>query len=783
MSFGAPDGLHEVRSITRTRTLDGKAAIHGSIIIRGARENNLQDVSLDIPKGAITVFTGVSGSGKSSIVFDTVAAESQRLLNDTMPAFVQGFLPHYAQPDADVIDELSAAIVVDQQRIGGNARSTVGTYTDAYTMLRVLFSRIGTPSAGPSSRYSFNDPQGMCLACEGIGRVAAVDEDALVDPDRSLAEGAIDFPNFNVDSWYWSIFAMSGYFDVHVKVRDYNDEQRYQLLYPPEGEKIQLGIGAKSINAKYEGLIPKLQRLHLSKELESLQPHIRAAVERISTQRACTACDGTRLNDAARASKLFGRSITDCSAMEARELACFVREIDAPDVAPMVDALARRLESLDRIGLGYLSLDRPSSTLSGGESQRVKLVRHLGSSLTGMTYIFDEPSIGLHPHDVHRLNELLVQIRDKGNTVLVVEHEPDVIGVGDHVVDMGPGAGRAGGRVVYEGDVAGLRASGTLTGEHLARHQPLKTEVRQARGELRIEHATRHNLQDVSVTIPRGVLTAVTGVAGSGKSSLVHGYLRAVEPDAVLIDQRLGRGSRRSNPATYTGMLDPIRKAFAAANGVTAALFSANSKGACPDCAGLGVVYMDLAHLDPVVSTCEACEGRRFTSEVLKHELRGASIADVFDMPADAALEFFTERPVRTRLEAMLDVGLGYLTLGQPLSTLSGGERQRLKLANELDASGKVFVLDEPTTGLHMHDIDRLVGLLDRLVDSGATVVVIEHNLEVIARADWIIDLGPGAGHDGGRVVFEGTPAELVEHPTSLTGRHLGMRTEPLVRP
>ena len=751
--------------------------MHGSIIIRGARENNLKDVSLDIPKNAITVFTGVSGSGKSSIVFDTIAAESQRLLNDTMPAFVQQFLPHYGQPDADVIDELTAAIIVDQQRIGGNARSTVGTYTDAYTMLRLLFSRLGTPSAGPSSRYSFNDPSGMCLTCEGLGRVAAVDEDALVDPDKSLAEGAIDFPNFNVDSWYWSIFAESGYFDVNAKIRDYTPAQREQLLYAPEGEKIKVGGGgAKSLNLKYEGLIPKLQRLHLSKELDGLQSHIRAAVERISTQRACAACGGSRLNEAALATRVRDRSIAECSAMEARELAVFVRALDDADVAPAVDALARRLENLDRIGLGYLSLDRPSATLSGGESQRVKLVRHLGSSLTGMTYVFDEPSIGLHAHDVHRLNELLVQIRDKGNTVLVVEHEPDVIGVADHVVDMGPGAGLAGGTVVYEGDVAGLRASGTLTGEHLDRHQALKTEVRAPSGEIRIEHANTHNLQDVSVTIPRGVLAVVTGVAGSGKSSLVHGHLEAVEPAAVLVDQRLGRGSRRSNPATYTGMLDPIRKAFAAANGVSPALFSANSKGACPDCNGLGVIYMDLAHLDGVASTCEACEGRRFTDEVLEHHLRDASIADVYDMPADAAIEFFTEKPVRARLQAMLDVGLGYLTLGQPLITLSGGERQRLKLANELDATKKVFVLDEPTTGLHMHDVDRLVGLLDRMVDGGATVIVIEHDLDVIARADWIIDLGPGAGHDGGRVVFEGTPAQLVEHPASVTGRHLALR-------
>ena len=769
--------LHARGSLGRTDVCKEEAPIPGSIIIRGARENNLKDVSLDIPKGAITVFTGVSGSGKSSIVFDTIAAESQRLLNDTMPAFVQQFLPHYGQPDADAIDELSAAIIIDQQRIGGNSRSTMGTYTDAYTMLRVLFSRVGTPSAGPSSRYSFNDPTGMCLECEGLGRVAAVDEDALVDPDKSLAEGAIDFPNFNVDSWYWSIFAESGFFDVHMKTRDFTPEQRHQLLHAPEGGKVKVGGGgAKTLNLKYEGLIPKLNRLYLSKELDSLQSHIRAAVQRISTQRPCGACGGSRLNERARATLVHGRSIAECSSMEARELARFVREIDEPDVAPAVEALARRLENLDRIGLGYLSLDRPTSTLSGGESQRVKLVRHLGSSLTGMTYIFDEPSIGLHPHDVHRLNELLVRIRDKGNTVLVVEHEPDVIAVADHVVDMGPGAGLEGGRVIYEGDVAGLRASGTLTGTHLDRRQPLKTAVREPSGEIRIEHATRHNLRDVGVSIPRGVLTVVTGVAGSGKSSLIHGHLQAVEPDALLVDQRLGRGSRRSNPATYTGALDPIRKAFASANGVSPALFSANSEGACPDCSGLGVVYMDLAHLDGVVSACEACEGKRFTSAVLEHRLRGASIADVFAMPAEGALEFFTEKPIRTRLQAIVDVGLGYLTLGQPLITLSGGERQRLKLANELDVTAKVFVLDEPTTGLHMHDIDRLVGLLDRMVDAGSTAVVIEHNLEVIARADWIIDLGPGAGRDGGTIVFEGTPAQLVDHPTSLTGRHLALR-------
>ncbi|MDA0184744.1 excinuclease ABC subunit UvrA [Solirubrobacter phytolaccae] len=717
----------------------------------------------------------MSGSGKSSIVFDTIAAESQRLLNDTMPAFVQTYLPSYGQPDADELAELSPAIIVDQKKIGGNARSTVGTYTDAYTMLRVLFSRLSEPSAGISSRYSFNDPRGMCPECEGLGRIAAVDEDALVDPGKSLNEGAIDFPNYNVDSWYWSIIAGSGFFDPDKKVGDYTPEERHQLLYAAE-TKVELTFGNKTVNSKYEGLILKLKKSVLGKEPETLQRHLRAAVERIATHRACTACAGSRLNDDARASRLNGKGIAECSSLEARELAAWVRSIEAPSVAPVVNGLALRLEHLDRIGLGYLSLDRPTATLSGGESQRVRLVRHLGSALTGMTYIFDEPSIGLHPHDVHRLNELLVEIRDKGNTVLVVEHEPDVIAVADHVVDMGPGAGREGGTVVYVGDVAGLLESGTKTGEHFARHQALKTDPRTADGAIEIRGATKHNLKRLDVDIPRGVLTVVTGVAGSGKSSLIHGYVKRVEPDAVLIDQRLGSGSRRSNPATYTSILDPIRKAFAKANGVDASLFSANSKGACPDCNGLGIIYTDLAHMDPVIDVCEACEGRRFTDEVLEHTLRGASIADVYAMQADAAVEFFTEKAIKKRLQTISDVGLGYVTLGQSLSTLSGGERQRLKLANELDDKAKTLVLDEPTTGLHMHDVDRLIALIDRLVDGGATVIVIEHDLDVISRADHVIDLGPGAGHDGGTIVFQGPPHALVQHPGSLTGQHLARR-------
>ncbi|WP_197048428.1 ATP-binding cassette domain-containing protein [Streptosporangium roseum] len=746
--------------------------IYGNIEIRNARENNLKNVSLDIPKRKITVFTGVSGSGKSSLVFGTIAAESQRLINETFTAFIQALLPRYGQPDADSLANLSAAIIVDQKRLGGNSRSTIGTVTDAYTMLRLLYSRLGRPSAGHSSAFSFNDPQGMCPDCEGLGRVSSIDVDALVDRDKSLNEGAIRFPTFAVDSWFWRIFTQSGFFDNDKKLGDYPQEERDKLLHMNEA-KVKLSTGGGAINSKYEGLIPKFRRLYMSKDADQMAPHLRIAFEKIVTSAPCPLCGGARLNQAALGSLINGRNIAECAAMEVRSLAEFIRGIDEPALLPMLSALASRLDSLVYIGLGYLSLDRESSTLSGGESQRVKMVRHLGSSLTDMTYIFDEPSVGLHPHDIHRLNELLQQLRDKGNTVLVVEHKPAVIAVADHIVDMGPHAGRHGGDIVFQGDLAGLLKSGTLTGDHMNHHQTIKTDSRRPTGQLSIEHATLHNLRDVSVSIPEGVLTVVTGVAGSGKSSLIHGCLPERYPDAVFIDQNLPRGSKRSNPATYTGMLDLIRKAFASANKVNAALFSANSKGACPECQGLGLTYTDLAHMDPVATVCESCEGRRFTDEVLGYTLRGQNISEVLMFSVVEALEFFVEPRILATLRAMDDVGLGYITLGQPLSTLSGGERQRLKLAVELGNSSQIYVLDEPTTGLHMNDVDNLIGLLDRLVDNGSTVIVIEHNLDVISRADWIIDIGPGAGHDGGRVVFEGSPAGLIGHEESVTGRYL----------
>ncbi|MET8384305.1 excinuclease ABC subunit UvrA [Streptosporangium canum] len=748
------------------------STIYGNIEIRNARENNLKNVSLDIPKRKITVFTGVSGSGKSSLVFGTIAAESQRLINETFTAFIQALLPRYGQPDADSLANLSAAIIVDQKRLGGNSRSTIGTVTDAYTMLRLLYSRLGRPSAGHSSAFSFNDPQGMCPDCEGLGRVSSIDVDALVDRDKSLKEGAIRFPTFAVDSWFWHIFTQSGFFDNDKKLGDYTEEERDKLLHMNEA-KVKLSTGGGTINSKYEGLIPKFKRLYMSKDADQMAPHLRIAFEKIVTSAPCPLCGGARLNQAALESLINGRSIAECAAMEVRSLAEFIRGIDEPALLPMLSALASRLDSLVYIGLGYLSLNRESSTLSGGESQRVKMVRHLGSSLTDMTYIFDEPSVGLHPHDIHRLNELLQQLRDKGNTVLVVEHKPAVIAVADHIVDMGPHAGRHGGDIVFQGDLAGLLKSGTLTGDHMNHHQTIKTDSRRPTGQLSIEHATLHNLRDVSVSIPEGVLTVVTGVAGSGKSSLIHGCLPERYPDAVFIDQNLPRGSKRSNPATYTGMLDLIRKAFASANKVNAALFSANSKGACPECQGLGLTYTDLAHMDPVATVCESCEGRRFTNEVLGYTLRGQNISEVLMFSVVEALEFFVEPKILATLRAMDDVGLGYITLGQPLSTLSGGERQRLKLAVELGNSSRIYVLDEPTTGLHMNDVDNLIGLLDRLVDNGSTVIVIEHNLDVISRADWIIDIGPGAGHDGGRVVFEGSPAGLIGHEKSVTGRYL----------
>lgn len=748
---------------------------YGSIAIRGARENNLKNVSLDIPKRRISVFTGVSGSGKSSLVFGTIAAESQRLINETYPAFVQQFMPRYGQPDADELQNISAAIVVDQQRLGGNSRSTVATVTDAAQMLRVLFSRLGEPRLGSPSSYSYNDPRGMCQDCEGIGQVAAMDMTAVVDENRSLNQGALLARGFEVDSWWWAIYARSGFFDLDKPIRDYTPEERANLLDLDDGRKVKLD----KINLTYEGVVPKLKRSLGSKDPETVQPHVRAEYERIFTRRTCSACSGARLNQQALSSKVMGRNIAELSAMQVSDLAELLRGFEAPQVGPMLSALAARLDNLVTIGLGYLSLDRESSTLSGGESQRVKMVRHLGSSLTDITYVFDEPSVGLHPHDVGRLAGLMKDLRDKGNTVLIVEHKPDMIAIADHVVDMGPFAGSKGGEVVYEGDFAGLLVSGSLTGDHMRKYQAIKEKVRKPSGEpLRIVGANLNNLKDVSVSIPRGVLTAVTGVAGSGKSSLIQGCLPKAHPDTIIIDQNLARGSRRSNTATYTGILDNVRKAFAKANGVDAALFSANSKGACPDCSGLGVIYTDLAHLDPMVTTCEACEGKRFMPDVLEHDLRGRSIADVYEMSIEDAAEFFTEPAIAKVLKGLVDVGLGYLMLGQPLSTLSGGERQRLKLAAELGKKGNIYVLDEPTTGLHMNDVDTLIGLFDRLVDAGSSVIVIEHNLDVVSRADWVIDLGPGAGHDGGSVQFEGVPSDLAKTGHTLTGRYLSQRRQ-----
>jgi excinuclease UvrABC ATPase subunit len=749
--------------------------MYGNIEIRNARVNNLKNVSVDIPKRRITVFTGVSGSGKSSLVFGTIATESQRLINETFPAFVQTFLPSYGQPDADSLANLSAAIVVDQQRLGGNSRSTVGTATDTYTLLRLLFSRIGRPHVGHASAFSFNEPQGMCPDCEGLGQVSAIDVDTLVDRDKSLNEGAIQFPTFAVGSGYWGIITGSGFFDSDKKLRDFSEQEWDTLLNLSEA-KVKMNIGSSSFNLTYEGLLPKFKRLYVAKGADKMQPHMRTAFERIVTTEDCSVCGGTRLNQAALGCLINGRNIADCAAMEVKALAEFVRAIDDPTVAPMVSALAERLDSLVHIGLGYLSLNRVTPTLSGGESQRVKMVRHLGSSLTDVTYVFDEPTVGLHPHDVHRLNELLQQLRDKGNTVLVVEHKPVVMAIADHIVDLGPGAGRYGGEIVYEGDFAGLQRSETLTGRHLSRHQAIKTDVREPTGKLRIEDASLHNLRNVSVDIPAGVLTVVTGVSGSGKSSLIRGCLPRNHPDAIFIDQNVRSGSIRSNPATFTGMLDPIRKAFASANKVKAALFSANSKGACQDCKGLGVVYTDLAHMDPVATTCETCDGKRFTEEVLGHTLRGRNISEVLALSVVEAMEFFTEQSILRILRTLDDVGLGYVTLWQPLSTLSGGERQRLKLANELGNTAQIYVLDEPTSGLHMNDVDHLIGLLNRLVDNGSTVIVIEHNLDVVSRADWIIDLGPGAGHDGGRIVFEGPPTALAQTKDSITAKYLRQR-------
>ena len=771
----------------------------GSDLIRvhGARENNLRGVSVDIPKRRLTVFTGVSGSGKSSLVFDTIAAESQRLINETYSAFVQGFMPTLDRPEVDVLEGLTTAIIVDQQRMGSDARSTVGTATDTNAMLRILFSRLGQPHIGPPSAFSFNVPSvratgaitvergaartvtrsfsragGMCSRCEGRGSVTDFDLAQLYDDSRSLRAGALLIPGFSVDGWYGRIYTGCGFFDPDKPIRRYTRAELRDLLH-----KEPTRIKVDNVNLTYEGLIPRIQKSFLAKDVDALQPHIRAFVERAVTFTVCPDCAGTRLSEAARSSRIGEISIADACAMQISDLAEWLRGLDAPSVAPLRAALRGSLDSFVQIGLGYLSLDRPSGTLSGGEAQRVKMVGHLGSALTDVTYVFDEPTIGLHPHDIQRMNGLLLRLRDKGNTVLVVEHKPETIAIADHVVDLGPGAGAAGGTVCFEGSVQGLRASGTITGRHLGDRAALKAAVRPPTGRLEIRGATTHNLRDVDVDIPLGVLVAVTGVAGSGKSSLVHGSIPAGE-GVVSIDQGAIRGSRRSNPATYTGLLDPIRTAFAKANGVRAALFSANSEGACPTCNGAGVVYTDLAMMAGVATTCEECEGRRFQASVLDHHLGGRDISQVLAMSVTEAGEFFATGEARTpaaraALERLTDVGLGYLTLGQPLTTLSGGERQRLKLATQMAEKGRVYLLDEPTTGLHLADVEHLLGLLDRLVDSGKSVIVISHHQAVMARADWIIDLGPGAGHEGGRIVFEGCPADLVAARSTLTGEHL----------
>ncbi|MGW3893336.1 ATP-binding cassette domain-containing protein [Micromonospora chokoriensis] len=736
---------------------------HDMIEVRGARENNLASVSVDIPKRRLTVFTGVSGSGKSSLVFGTIAAESQRMINETYSAFLQSFMPNLNRPDVDSLRNLSAAIVVDQERMGVNSRSTVGTATDAYAMLRILFSRLGQPSIGGAGAFSFNLPEGMCPTCEGLGRVSDLDVNELVDVERSLNDGAITAPNFAVGSWYWQTIVGSGLFDPDVKLQDFTPQQWEDFLHKP-ATKIKVG----SNNWTYEGLAVKVKRLLLAKDRESMQPHIRAFVDRAVTFTSCGDCGGTRLNAAALSSRIAGQNIAECSAMQISDLAAFVRGVDDPGAAPLVANLRDLLESLVEIGLGYLSLDRESATLSGGEAQRVKMVRHLGSSLSDVTYVFDEPTVGLHPHDIARMNDLLLRLRDKGNTVLVVEHKPETIAIADHVVDLGPGAGTDGGRICFTGDVAALRRSGTLTGRHLDHRVTVRADVRRPTGQLPIRQADLHNLRDVDVDLPLGVLTVVTGVAGSGKSSLIHGSLRGRQ-GVVIVDQSPIRGSRRSNPATYSGLLDPIRTAFAKANGVKAALFSANSEGACPACKGIGLIYTDLAMMAGVASVCERCEGRRFTDEVLTYTLRGKNISEVLAMSVTEAHTFFPH-PILNRL---VDVGLGYLSLGQPLTTLSGGERQRLKLAIHLAEKTTTYVLDEPTTGLHLADVDQLLALLDRMVDAGNTVIVIEHHQAVMAHADWIVDLGPGAGHDGGQIVFTGTPADLVAHGDTLTATHL----------
>ncbi|WP_305091416.1 excinuclease ABC subunit UvrA [Prescottella sp. R16] len=771
---------------------------HDTIRVHGARENNLKNVDVELPKRRLTVFTGVSGSGKSSLVFATIAAESQRMINETYSAFVQGFMPTMARPDVDVLEGLTTAIIVDQERMGANPRSTVGTATDANAMLRILFSRLGTPHIGSPQAFSFNVASisgagavtvtkggrevkerrsfevtgGMCPRCEGMGQVSDFDLTALYDASKSLNDGALTIPGYSMDGWYGRIFRGCGFFDPDTPIAKFTKKQLNDLLYK-EPTKVKV----EGVNVTYEGLIPKIQKSMLSKDREAMQPHIRAFVDRAITFQTCPDCDGTRLSALARSSTIGGMSIADACAMQISDLAEWVRGLDDKSVAPLLASLSHTLDSFVEIGLGYLSLDRPAGTLSGGEAQRTKLIRHLGSSLTDVTYVFDEPTIGLHPHDIARMNSLLLRLRDKGNTVLVVEHKPEAIAIADHVVDLGPRAGADGGQIVFEGTVDGLRSSGTLTGKHLDDRAAVKPRVRKAKGVLEIRGADTHNLRSVDVDLPLGVLVVVTGVAGSGKSSLIHGSV-APREGVVAIDQGAIKGSRRSNPATYTGLLDPIRKAFAKANGVKPGLFSANSDGACPNCNGAGVVYSDLAMMAGVSTTCEVCDGKRFQAEVLDYTFGGRNIDEVLTMSVAAAHEFFgggdAKLPAAHKiLTRLVDVGLGYITIGQPLTTLSGGERQRLKLATHMGEKGDVYVLDEPTTGLHLADVENLLGLLDRLVDAGKSVIVIEHHQAVMAHADWIVDLGPGAGHDGGQVVFEGTPQELVAARSTLTGQHL----------
>ncbi|MEI2818940.1 MAG: excinuclease ABC subunit UvrA [Marmoricola sp.] len=777
---------------------------HDLIRVQGARENNLKNISVSIPKRRLTAFTGVSGSGKSSLVFSTIAAESQRMINETYSAFLQGFMPTLARPDVDLLDGLTTAIIVDQERMGANARSTVGTATDANAMLRILFSRLGQPYLGPPSAFSFNTATvkasgaltvdrgdrsravkatferigGMCPRCEGMGRVSDFDLNELYDDSLSLSQGALRVPGYSMDGWYGRIFGGSGFFDMDKPIAKYSKRELHDLLY-----KEPTKIKAEGINLTYEGLIPKIEKTMLAKDREAMQPHVRAFVDRVITFSTCPDCEGTRLGPGARNSKIKGQSIADVCTMQISDLAQWVSDIDEPSIQPLLVGLRDTLESFVQIGLGYLSLDRPAGTLSGGESQRTKMIRHLGSSLTDVTYVFDEPTIGMHPHDIARMNTLLIKLRDKGNTVLVVEHKPEAIMIADHVIDLGPGAGEAGGEVVFVGTVEALRASDTVTGRHLDDRARLKDQVRTPTGSLSIRNATINNLHDVSVDVPLGVLVAVTGVAGSGKSSLIHGSVSKRE-GVIAVDQSAIKGSRRSNPATYSGLLEPIRKAFAKVNGVKPALFSANSQGACQTCNGAGVIYTDLGMMSGVSTVCEDCEGKRFQAEVLTYQLGGLNIAEVLDLPVAQALQFFADGEARTPaahtiLARLNDVGLGYIRLGQPLTTLSGGERQRLKLAAQMADKASIYVLDEPTTGLHLADVENMLAMLDRLVDSGKSVIVIEHHQAVMAHADWIIDLGPGAGHDGGRVVFEGTPADLVDAKSTLTGEHLAAYVAP----